>query len=314
MAFNKVLIIGFEESELAPEFWKRIDSVSEQKVFLPKDSHEIKNHLKEADCLLVKFNPVTQDWIESAPNLKYIGVLATGYGKVPIDYAKERAITVTNVPGYSTESVAELVFGLILEHIRELNRARKQADSGNYDESGFSATEIKGKVFGVVGTGRIGTRVAEIALGFGANVKYWNRNRKESLELMGVKHEDIDKLLSESDIISLHLSLTKGTEKILNSDRINSLKKGAIVVNTTPMELVDLDALEKRLANGDIVFILDHSDEMKKEDLERFSKFRNCVIYPPIGYISKEAKANKQEVFVSNIENFLSGNPKNVVS
>ena len=193
-------------------------------------------------------------------------------------------------------------------------RARKQAQEKNYSESGFSATEIKGKIFGIIGLGRIGTRVAEIAQGFGANVKYWNRNRRETLESTGIEYDDINKLLAESDIVSLHLALTKETEKFLNAEKINSLKSGSIVVNTAPMELVDLDALEQRLAKGDVIFILDHADEMKKEDTERISKFDNCIIYPPIGYITKEAKVNQQEIFVSNIENFLKGKPTNVVN
>ena len=314
MAFKKILITGFEESEIAPEFWKRVDIVSEQKMFLPKDSPEIKQHLADTECLLVKFNPVPEDWIDAAPNLKYIGILATGFGKVAINHAKKRSIVVTNIPGYSTESVAEFIFGVILENMRELSRARKQAQERNYSESGFSATEIKGKLFGVIGLGRIGTRVAEIAQGFGANVKYWNRNRRETLESTGIEYEDIDKLIAESDIVSLHLALTKETEKFLNADRIKSLKSGSIVVNTAPMELVDLDALAQRLAKGDIIVILDHADEMKNEDTERFSKFDNCIIYPPIGYITKEAKINQQEIFVSNIENFLKGKPTNVVN
>ncbi|HLD57809.1 MAG TPA: NAD(P)-dependent oxidoreductase [archaeon] len=247
MAFKKILVTGFEESELSPEFWKRIDSVSEQKIFLPKDSPEIKQHLANADCLLVKFNPVTEDWIKAAPNLKYIGVLATGYGKVALEVAKNRCVVVTNVPGYSTESVAEFVFAVILKNIRHLGRAKRQAKEGNYSESGFSATEIKDKVFGVIGAGKIGTRVAEIAQGFGANVKYWNRSRKKDLESNGIKYEDVDRLFTESDIISLNLALTKETENFLNAKRIHSLKNGAIVVNTSPMELVDLGALEQRL-------------------------------------------------------------------
>ena len=314
MVFKKVLITGFEKREISPEFWKRIDDVSEQTTFLPQDSPERKKNLSDTDCLLVKFNQVPKDWIDSAPKLKYIGILATGYGKVPVDYAREKSIIVSNVPDYSTESVAEFVFGLILEHIRDLSKARKQASEGKYDESEFYSTEIKDKVFGVIGAGHIGSRVAEIARGFGANVIYWNRNRKETLETRGIKYEDADKLIGMSDFISIHLALTKETENFLNARKINSLKSGAIVVNTAPMELVDLDALKMRLSRGDIIFILDHSDEMKKEDLEELSKLENCVIYPPIGYISEEAKVNKQKIFVGNIENFLKGKPTNVVN
>ncbi len=314
MKFDKILITGFEESELAQKFWKRIDAICERKVFLPKESPEIKQQLADTDCLLAKFNPVPKEYIDSAPNLKYIGIMATGFGKVATDYAKEKRIVVTNVPGYSTESVAEFVFGIILEHIRELERAKKQAREGKYDESGFTAIEIKGKIFGIIGAGRIGTRVAEIAQSFGADVRYWSRRRKSILESKGIKYDHADKLISESHFLSLHLSLTKETENFLSAERINSLKSGAIVINTAPMELVDINALEQRLAKGDITFILDHSDEMSKEDLQRLSKHENCIIYPPVGYITNEAKVNKQEIFVSNLENFLKGKPINIVN
>ncbi len=315
MKFNKILTINVNETQLDPSHWNVIDTISKKRAHLTKDSNEIADNLTDTDCLIVGFGvKIDKDIIDKALKLKYIGMFGTGYGNIDIEYARAKKISVTNIPGYSRESVAELVFGVILEHVRELDRARKQAQEGNYSESGFSATEIKDKVFGIIGAGQIGTRVAEIAQSFGANVKYWNRNRKEILESIGIKYEDTDKLLAKSDIVSLHLALTKETENFLNADRINSLKSGAIVVNTAPMELVDLDALEQRLAKGDIIFILDHSDEMKKEDLERLSRFENCIIYPPIGCISKEAKVNQQEIFVSNIENFLKSTPTNVVN
>lgn len=307
-------MIGIDESKLDSLYLKKLDELAEKRINLPKDSPEIMKHLADTDCLLVKFDPVSKELIDSTSNLKYIGVLATGYGKVATDYAKEKGIVVTNVPGYSTESVAEIVFGVILEHIRELERAKRQAREGNYDESTFSSTEIKGKVFGIIGAGRIGSRVAEIAQGFGADVRYWNRTKKANLESIGIKYEDIDKLISESDFLSLHLALANGTQNFLSAERINSLKSGALVVNTAPMEFVDINALANRLAEDDIAFILDHSDEMKKEDLEKLSKYKNCIIYPPIGYISKEANVSKQKIFVENIENFLKGTPTNKVN
>lgn len=220
----------------------------------------------------------------------------------------------TNLPGYNTESVAEFVFAAILEYIRELERGKKQAREGNYSESGFSPIEIKGKVFGIFGAGKIGSRVAEIAQVFGAEVRYWSRNRNRELESKGILYEEADALISKCDFLSLHLAQASETENFLNQSRIQMIKRGAIVVNTAPMELVDTDALEKRLQVGDMTFIMDHSDETSQSDLERLSKYSNCVIYPPIAYVSKEARMAKQEIFVSNIENFLEGKPTNVVN
>ena len=313
--FEKILMIGIDEPKLDPEYWKRIDVLAEKRVYLPKDSPDIKKQLADTDCLLTNFGiKVDREDIDSASNLKYIGVLATAYGKIDIDYAKSRGIAVCNIPGYSTEAVAEFVFAIILEHIRELERGKKQAREGNYSEAGFSATEIRNKIFGIFGLGRIGSRVAEIALGFGADVRYWSRNRKKELEMKGAKYEDADILIPKCDFLSLHFAQTKDTENFLNEQRFQKIKKGAIVINAAPMELVDIDALEKRLKNGDITFILDHSDEMSEENLKRLSKYENYIIYPPIAYITKEARISKQEIFIENIENFLKGTPANKVN
>jgi lactate dehydrogenase-like 2-hydroxyacid dehydrogenase len=305
MKFKKILVTGFDKSNLDEDVWIRIKRLTGSIVF--KSSSDV-------DCLLSKFNKVDKKMIDGLPQLKYIGVLATGYGTVDIDYAKRKKIIVSSIPGYSTESVSEWVFGLILENLRDLERAKKVARKGDFSGNGFSAYEIKGKQFGIIGLGRIGRRVAEIAQGFGAKVSYWSRNRKKGMEKKGVKYETIDNLISKCDFLSLHLSKTKETEMILNKKRINSIKKRAVVINVAPMELIDLSALINRLKKGDMTFVFDHPDEMEKKDVDKLAQDNNCVIYPPIGFITEEARAIKQEIFVSNLENFLKGQPSNKVS
>lgn len=172
MKFNKILITGFEKSELSSEILENLDALCTEKKFYPENGSEILKHRADADCLLVKFNAVTKADIDNSPNLKYIEVMSTGYGKVDTSYAKIKGIVVTNIPGYSTESVAEFTIAVVLEHIREIERGKKQAKQGNYSEDGFAATEIKDKTFGILGLGRIGQRVAELASCFGANVIY----------------------------------------------------------------------------------------------------------------------------------------------
>lgn len=313
--FKKILIIGINKFALDSVYWQRIETLTEKIVNCDKDSPEIKDELADTDCLLTGFGiTINKKMMESAPNLKYIGVLATAYGKVDVDYAKSKGILVCNIPGYATEAVAEFVFAVILEHIRETERGKKQAGEGNYSEAGFSAIEIKGKVFGILGLGRIGSRVAEIALGFGADVRYWNIDRRKEFEERGIKYEDADNLIPKCDFLSLHFAQVNDTENFLNKERIQKIKKGAIVINTAPMELVDINALGKRLNDGDITFILDHSDEMSQENIKKLSKFKNCIIYPPIAYITKEARIAKQEIFIGNIESFSKGSPTNQVN
>lgn len=310
--FTKVLFLNFEEGNLKPEYWKRIDKITKEKVLLKADSPDVQKHLKEADGLLLKLGMgADKALIDRMPKLKYIGMYGTGFGRIDAAYAAKNGITVCNIAGYATEGVAEFVFAALLEYLRDVTRAKIQAQAGNYSEAGYTGTEIKGKTFGVIGLGRIGDRVAELAAkGFGAKVSYWSKNRKKT----GIKYMELDKLLKTSDIISLHLSFNPQTQGFLNFKRIAMIKHGAIVINSAPMELVDVAALEKRLKKNDLTFILDHSDELDPTVAKRLSKFNNCILYPPIAYTTKEATDLKQDIFVCNLENFLEGKPTNKVN
>ena len=315
MKFKKILTIGIKKFALDSIYWQRIEALAEKIVSCDKDSPEIKKELTDTDCLLTGFGIVVdKEIIDSAPDLKYVGVLATAYGKVDASYAKNKGISVCNIPGYATESVAEFVFAAILDHIRGVEEGKKRGREGNYSEVGISAIEIKNKIFGILGLGRIGGRVAEIALGFGADVRYWNIDRRKELEAKGIKYEEADSLIPQCDFLSIHFAQVKDTENFLNKERIQKIKKGAVVINTAPMELVDINALAERLGEEDMAFILDHSDEMSPENISKLSKFKNCIIYPPIAYITEEARITKQEIFIGNIENFLKGTPTSQVN
>ena len=255
MKFNKTTFIGISEPSLEKDYWKRINALTKEKVFLSKDSPEIKKHLRDTDCLLVGFGVnVTKEDIDNTPPLKYIGVLATAYGKINTIHAKKNKIIVSNLGGYSTESVAEFVLASILEAIRHLEEGKKKGRKGNYSEAGISAFELKDKIFGVIGLGRIGRRVAELAKGFNADVCYWSRNRKKDAEKKGIKYDDLDKLIMKSDFISINLAQTKETESIFTKNRFLKVKSGAVIINTAPMEVVDIEGLIERLKKKDIIF------------------------------------------------------------
>ena len=125
---------------------------------------------------------------------------------------------------------------------------------------------------------------------------------------------DIDKLILESDFLSINLSLNKDTESFMNADRIAKIKPGTVFLNPSPNELIDFDALQKRLANGDIVYIADHTDEMSPELVKSLQTYKNCILYPPLAFATKEARMLKQEIFVGNIENFLKGKQINKIN
>ena len=125
---------------------------------------------------------------------------------------------------------------------------------------------------------------------------------------------DVESLLSECDFISINLAFNKETGGFMDSDRISTIKPGALFINLSPNELIDLDALEKRLRKGDIVYIFDHTDELSPDIITRLKNYKNCILYPPLAFATKEAKVVKQQIFLSNIENFLNGSPKNRVN
>jgi glycerate dehydrogenase len=312
---SNLLMLNFTEADLEPQYWDRLRSATDSMILLSDDSPDLTDQLARADGLMLKLGKgADRSLIDSAPNLRYIGMLGTGYGRIDTEYAASKDITVCNVADYSTQGVAEFTLGILLEHLRDLCRARSQAHAGDYSEATFAGSEIHGKTFGIVGLGHIGRRVAELASrGFGANTIYWSRSPKDTIEDV-TSVSDLHSLLSTSDIVSLHVEYNSATERIIDGPALTALRPGSVLINTSPMELIDTDALVDRLQSGDLTFILDHSDEMSESDLARLNALPNCIIYPPIAYTSVESTAAKQDVFVTNIESFLAGTPTNKVN
>lgn len=304
-------MLSYVQSNFSEQAGQHLARLGEEIKTLPEDSPEIAHHIADADCLVVETGIfVDQTIINAAPRLKYIGVFGSGYGRVDVQYSASRGITVCNTPGYSTEGVAELVFGVILEHIREIERAKSRAREGHYSGFGYRGGEIKDKKFGIIGMGRIGRRIAEIAgKGFGADVSYWSRNRKPDIEKTGVHYAEISAVLGNSDFLSINLAHVPETEKFINADRIALIKPGAVIVHLAPIEVIDLDGLETRLKRADMTFILDHSDELSPDQAKRLTRYRHCVMYPAIACITQEAEQEKLAMFIEDIESYLEGKP-----
>lgn len=309
MKLKKIICLGFKGTELEDNYWKELDSLAEKKALVTEA--DIKKH-QNADVLLVKLGTkVGKELIDNFPNLRYIGMLGTGYGGIDTKYASQKGIVVTNIANYATEGVAEFTFSILLEYLRSTSKAKSQAKEGNYSDD-FSGREIKGMIFGVIGLGHIGLRTAELAKAFGADVVYWSKHRKKEAEDKEIKFTD--DVLSKADIITINLALNPKTENYLNARRIASIKKGAIVINPSPMELLDFNALVARLKKRDITFMFDHSDEVSKEQLNTLKVFENCIIYPPIAYLTVEASKLKKRIYIDNIKNYLANKPTNKVS
>ncbi len=308
---KKIICLDFNGSEMADNEWQEIDALAEKRVLISGDAAA--EH-KDSEVLLVKLGAkVGKDLLDKFPNLKYVGMLGTGYGGIDTEYAASKDITVTNIADYATEAVAEFTFGILIEWCRGLGRGLKLAWDGTYEDD-KPGMEIKGKKFGVIGLGDIGLRTAELAQAFGADVSYWSRTLKKDAEAKGIHYAELDKLLANSDIISLNLALNPETEGIINAGRVALIRQDAIFINPSPMELIDFDALVRRLKKQDMVFMLDHSDEMSKEQLEQLKPLNTCRVYPAIAYLTREASALKKRIYIDNLKNFLEGKPTNKVN
>lgn len=312
MKFSKAVLLKIKETDLDPQYWSQIDALVEKRVSFAINDLKLSDELADCDCLLLGFQvSVGADIFAAAPNLKYVGILATAYGTVDLETAAKRNIPVCNLGGYSTESVAEFVIAAILHEVRNIKEGLKRAESGNYSFEGIKARELKNSQFGVIGLGNIGNRVAELAAGFGAQVSYWSQNKKQS----PFRYQDLNTLLAECSFVSVNVAEVNDTVGLLNSRNLPLMKPGSVLISTVPPAIINTDALAERLSKGDITFIFDHPDEMPKEELAKLTQFKNCVAYPPIAFLSAEARITKQETFIGNMREFLEGKaPKNKVN
>ncbi len=312
MKFKKAVLIKITDSHLDQKYWDQINALVETKLSLTVDDPKLKDELKDCDCLLLGFQvPIGKDVLDTAPNLKFINILATAYGTVDLAAAAQKNISVCNLGGYSTESVAEFTIAAILHKIRDFQEGLKRSQVGNYSFHGIRARELKNSNFGVIGLGKIGNRVAELASGFGAKVSYWSRTKKNT----PFQYQELNNLLSSCTYISVNIAEAKETIGLLNAKNLSLIKPDSVLISTVPPPVIDTNALVARLANNDITFIFDHSEEMPKDELAKLTKFNNCIVYPPIAFLSDEARIAKQEIFISNMIDFLEGRtPKNKVN
>lgn len=272
-----------------------------------------------AEVIITNKTPVTREIIAALPDLKYIGVTATGYNIVDVAAAKERGIVVTNVPGYSSPAVAQLVFALILEQTNNVGHHAKTVRDGRWVACpdfcywDHPIIELSGRTLGIIGYGDIGAAVGRIAVSFGMKVlaskREWKTQPPE-----GVTPASIDEVFANSDVISLHCPLTDATKHLVGERTLGLMKSSAFLINTGRGPLVDEAALAQALNAGQIAGAgLDVlSVEPPKADNPLLTA-KNCLITPHIGWASREARIRLIEATASNLKAFLAGNPVNVV-
>ena len=275
----------------------------------------------DAEMILTNKVVINREVMKQLPHLKYIGVLATGYNVVDVEAACERGIVVTNVPAYSTDSVAQMVFAHLLtvtnrtEHYAIENRQGRWTKNPDFCYWDFPHMELAGKTFGIVGLGNIGQSVARIAIAFGMKVKAFSTKSASALRMLGIEKATLEELLSTSDVLSLHCPLTDSTRHLMNHDTLRQMKSSAILINTGRGPLVDDQAVAEALAEGRLAaFCADVlTDEPPKVDNPLLSQ-PHAFITPHIAWASTEARVRLLQVAIGNVRAFLNGSPVNVVN
>lgn len=300
--------------------WKPLEELGEVTVYDRTPACEVMEHAAGAEVLLTNKTVLTGEMLRSLPQLKYVGVLATGYNVVDVETARELGIVVTNIPAYSTDSVAQMVFAHLLaavvrvEHYTDENRAGRWCESADFCYWDTPLNELAGKTFGIVGLGHIGSRVALIARAFGMKVKAFTSKRPEDLP-EGVAKADLDELFATSDVVSLHCPLTEGTRHLVNAERLARMKKTAILINTGRGPLIDENALAAALNSGEIYAAgLDVLSSEPPSPDNPLLTARNCFITPHLGWATKEARERLLQIAVDNLRGFLQGDVRNNVA
>ena len=315
---SRLSIVALDALQLNDLDWSALEALGDVTRHDGTAPEQVIARAENADILLVNKVKLPESVLSRLPKLRYIGVLATGYDNVDVAAAERRNIAVTNVPGYSSDSVAQLTFALLLEichhageHSRRVLEEKKWSRQPYYCFWDFPLSELAGRTMGVVGLGRIGLRVAEIARAFGMNVIACTRTPKQ---IDGVKCVDFDTLLAESDVISLNCPLTEYTRGLINADALAKMKKTACLINTSRGGVIVEDDLRRALDEGVIagaaVDVL--SSEPPAED-NPLLHTKNIIVTPHIAWATKEARTRLLSIVADNLSAYLRGEKLNRV-
>ena len=299
--------------------WEPLKALGELTVYSRTKAEDVVESAKDAEIVLTNKVVFTDEVMAQLPKLKYIGVLATGYNVIDVEAAHRRGIVVTNIPAYSTESVVQMTFAQILNitnqvgHYADEVRGKRWSNNPDFCYWDTPLIELSGKTMGIVGLGHIGSRVAHVAREFGMDV--FALTSKDSSQLPdGIQKTTIDGLLGVADILTLHCPLTKDNYHMINAERLEQMKPGAILINTARGALVDEAAVAKALESGHLAaYGADVMDvEPPKADNPLLGQ-PHAFLTPHIAWATKEARTRLMNICVANVKAFIEGHPINRV-
>lgn len=300
--------------------WKGFEELGELTVYDRTSPSELLERAAGAEALVTNKTLITSENMDALPDLKYIGVLATGYNVVDIDAAKARGIVVTNIPAYSTASVAQMVFAHILNITQRVGYYADENKQGRWTKNAdfcywdTHLVELQGKKMGIVGFGNIGQATARIAQAFGMEVCVYSSKPQFALP-SGIKKMELDELFEECDVVSLHCPLTPDTKEMVNAERLSKMKPNAILINTGRGPLVNEQDLADALNEGKIAAAgLDVLSVEPSVEGNPLLGTRNCFITPHIAWATLEARTRLMDIAVQNLKSYQKGQIVNNVA
>ena len=293
--------------------WDGFEALGELTVYDRTLPSELMQRAAGAEVLITNKTLITAENMADLPELKYIGVLATGYNVVDIDAAKAPGIVVTNIPAYSTASVAQMVFAHILNITQRVGYYADENKQGRWTKNAdfcywdIQLVELQGKKMGIVGFGNIGQATARIAQAFGMEVCVYS-SKPQFVLPSGIKKMDLDELFAECDVISLHCPLTPDTKEMVNAERLSKMKSNAVLINTGRGPLINEQDLANALNEGRIAAAgLDVLSVEPSVEGNPLLTARNCFITPHIAWATLEARTRLMEIAVQNLKSYLNG-------
>jgi glycerate dehydrogenase len=301
--------------------WDGLKQLGDLTVYDRTPADKVVERASGAEIVFTNKTPVSEDALNHLPELKFIGVLATGYNIVNTEVAKQRGVIVSNVPGYGTTSVVQMTFALLLELCLHVQRHSDAVMDGKWARSAdwcfwdYPLVELAGKTIGIIGFGRIGQQVGDVASAFGMNIIGSSRTQTDQSHRRNFQWADVPQLLEQSDVVSIHCPLFPETKGLINKESLQRMKRSSFLLNTSRGPIIvdeDLaDALNNDVIAGAGIDVL--SVEPPSKDNPLF-KAKNCIITPHIAWATKEARERLMDITVNNLTAFINGNPVNVVN
>lgn len=307
-------IVIADELELQPEIIEEIKKLGEVTIYndTPKEHEEILKRIQDAEIMTAKWMDINEEIIDQAPpHLKYIIVPAVGFDRIHVDAARKKGIAVLNCPTHNADAVANMTIGLLLNLTRQILPANTSLKNGQWTPFTFEGIELEGKKLGLIGHGNIAQKVGILAEKLGMNVTYTDSHTSS---------EDMDKILAESDVVSIHVPLMDSTRHLLDERRLRLMKKESYLINTARGAIIDQKALIQVLKDGQFAGVaIDVFDDEPleggpNEEIIELSKMDRVLATPHISFNTKETWVRMGHELLANIKSCVEGNPINVVN